>query len=893
MTEIALALFASIHINQGMAALKDLPSKVETLRRSLPPGEVPKPIPAAIVENYMTDGYFQEIETGLYIFKPPAEVAGAKTPDPTHMVVFDVNLGLIYYAGAQVEKGPVFRVTFSDQVAAKAVELPPSQGFGYGAYYPEQRLQQFPKPPSIPTFAQNPAPVPTGPSSSAIVPFGGGGPVGPVGGGGGPGNGSGNGLTKERACQILGLNPTLPLTASLVNTAFKRAHPDHGASDADFDQKFAAYKFLKNTFKKLEETTIVRPAPVNLPNNSPFRVANTVVGQQMQNPLFLATLSQELTDTPPRGPEDFETIVEKACDKFDAVSGAPPVPDATRSDLTAAFQAIPLSYTADPQRSSDIADQLVDTFATQIPATAPPTQDYTDDRLRALLDVDTDILDMRTNEAIAVMEEAYRRLGTVIAERKRTIQMKRGGLRRLPDGTSAACLPFAPSGHDINAVTTALLDARDRVSNPMNRGFSAQAIFETQDGGWNKELEDYMRSFIKARVIREWPLWQKPMTNQPATSNCQENDVVNSYAGVTDFTTLQLAPALRRNSRRTRRAPRRSQRKSRKQRGGAKQKRRVQRGGANFFTITIDTIPKSERSYQLVLTTKGLAMNPADVKNPNPSSTSNSLTDLFMRVILKENTSASAGTSVASRFRPLDASDVGTYDKLMNMYDTMMQIQEGPSLGAYRAFSLLSALEPSAKSNRAYTYVCKDKMAGRKATNEVQYATLESLYLDLQDSEKPDRDALARAELKAEVDKFVADATYTGTSPTTFSDLTISNVLTQDQLSTFCGAQGVAVSPTNVVILRKGHQKLRALYDAHIDWVRDFVMKHFMIIRPSDKQLVLNPTLAFPKTAKGDITTIQKQLEILAEKVRTRIAKYYRDVETVYASALQGLTSPY
>jgi hypothetical protein len=66
-----------------------------------------------------------------------------------------------------------------------------------------------------------------------------------------------------------------------------------------------------------------------------------------------------------------------------------------------------------------------------------------------------------------------------------------------------------------------------------------------------------------------------------------------------------------------------------------------------------------------------------------------------------------------------------------------------------------------------------------------------------------------------------------------------------------------------------------------------------MIIRPSDKQLVLNPTLAFPKTAKGDITTIQKQLEILAEKVRMRIAKYYRDVETVYASALQGLTSPY
>ena len=125
--------------------------------------------------------------------------------------------------------------------------------------------------------------------------------------------------------------------------------------------------------------------------------------------------------------------------------------------------------------------------------------------------------------------------------------------------------------------------------------------------------------------------------------------------------------------------------------------------------------------------------NPADIGSTNPTSTTRSLTQVFMDTILKENTSASAGTSAASRFRPLDASDVGTFDKLMNMYDAIIQIQEGPSLGAYRAFSLLSALEPSAKSNRAYTYVCKDKMVGRKANNEVQYATLESLYLDLQE----------------------------------------------------------------------------------------------------------------------------------------------------------------
>jgi hypothetical protein len=287
-------------------------------------------------------------------------------------------------------------------------------------------------------------------------------------------------------------------------------------------------------------------------------------------------------------------------------------------------------------------------------------------------------------------------------------------------------------------------------------------------------------------------------------------------------------------------------------------------------------------------------MNPADVKNPNPSSTSSSLTDLFMRVILKENTGSSAGTSVAGRFRPLDATDVGTYDKLTSMYDALMTIQEGPSLAAYRAFSLLSNLETGSRSPRAYTYVCKDKMAGRKASDEVQYATLESLFLDIQDTEKPDYELKGKTALQAVLQNFVANARYTRPSPTaqTFSDLMIPKIMTPEQTRDLCAAQGVTGSVANVEVLKKAHRDLRKLYDAHIDWVRTFVTKNFMIIRASDKQLVINPRLAFPSN-NGKITTIQKELENIIELVRAKIANYYTNVETVYARALLSMGPPY
>jgi hypothetical protein len=298
----------------------------------------------------------------------------------------------------------------------------------------------------------------------------------------------------------------------------------------------------------------------------------------------------------------------------------------------------------------------------------------------------------------------------------------------------------------------------------------------------------------------------------------------------------------------------------------------------------------------LVLTTKGVAMNPADIQNPTPTSTSNSLTNLFMNVILKENGGASAGSSTASRFRPLDAGDVTTYDKLTSMYDALMQIQEGPSLAAYRAFSLLSAVDTGTRGSRGYTYVCKDKMVGRKASNEVQYATLESLYLDIQETEKPDREAASKTDLTTVVNSLITNARYTttpGSTPQTLSDVTIPKLLTDDQITTLCGAQGVVVTPANVIALKKAHQSLRMLYDQHIDWVRTFVTKNFMVIRSSDKQLVLNPRLAFPINSKGKITTIQKQLESLTELVRAKIANYYIKVETVYATTLQSVTSPY
>ena len=644
-----------------------------------------------------------------------------------------------------------------------------------------------------------------------------------------------------------------------------------------------AYKFLKEEFNTLEK----QPSgaqPSIIPIQPGAALNDPVILGILQHPLVSAKLSQKLAENPPRDNASLQQVIQDAFTEINNL-GVGVIQQAQIDTIKTAFGALPLDYSD----TSLLSDALVDTFTTQPTAEAPPMPD---DTIRNALVQDVDPAQKRIKEQIAaaILQNALDndRVGKVIAERKREIQMKATGIRKLPNGTPATCLPLKPTGHDINAVTTTLLDLKDK-SGVHGSAIPIASVFTTSTGAWNDALENYMRTFVKAKVISEWAFWQKLSRAQPATRDCVPDDL----AGIVDWRALERGPAQRRS---TRRAPRRSQRKSRKQRGGAKQKRRVQRGGANFHTITIDTIPKSERSYQLVLTTKGVAMNPADVRNPNPSSTSKSLTDLFMNVILKENTSTSAGSSVASRFRPLGASDVGTYDKLTSIYETIMNVQEGPSLAAYRAFSLLSNLETGGRTPRAYTYVCKDQMVGRRASNEVQYATLESLYLDIQETEKPNHEQPGRTNLQSALGEFVTKAYYTavpGSTPQTFGDLTISSVLTADQTRDLCGVQGVTGTAANVDVLRKAHAELRKLYDIHINWVRTFVMTHFMIVRGTDKQLVINPKLAFP-SKNGKITTIQKELERLIDaEVRTKIAIYYLNVERVYADAVRRLTSPY
>lgn len=870
LTEVVLALFASIYINQGMAALKDLPNKVESLQRNAPDGQS-IPMPSAILENYKSEGFFQEIEPNLYIFKPRPEVAGAKTPNPPHMVVFDVAKGLIYYAGSSDNKGPVFRFTFSEKPVARGVGSQIQPFSGQSAYNPGYGFA-FPRPPQGPSIPVGVAPQympPTAGSGQLLITN----PSVPSGGPSGPA-GPGGAMTIETAYKILGFNFNEPLTQALVEKAHKATisgHPNHGGSGEDMKLKKDAWKFLKVAFNKLENVPS-KETPMNLPlDPASDLVSNPTVVAQIENPLFQATLSQELANEPPKNATELKQRIQDTLTSLGGVS------QADIDQVKNAFAQLPLDY----RNPSAITEALVDTFASQVADTAV-LQPFNEDTLIPLIHADSpDEEQLKLIKASTMMNYALdnNRVGELIAARKRNILMKRfGKIKTLPNGAPATCLPLKPSGHDINSVTTALLDIKDTRG---VQGGDLSDVFETTDGDWNTELEKYMRSVVKAKVIVEWPHWEKANPNFAATRTCN----------LTDLTAIDLG-ALPRRSARTRRG----RRVQRRRRSTRRVQRRPQRGGdiqtpSDYYILTIDTFPKSERSYQVVLTTQGVAMNPADIRNPNPTSTSKSLTDLFMKVILAE--SVSAGSTVASKFRPLDASDVGTYGKLMNIYETVMNVQEGPSLGAYRAFSLLSAVESGLKSSRAYTYVCKDKMAGRRAGNEVQYSTLESLYLDVQETEKPDREQKGKDKLREVVNE-LTNTRYTsapGSTPTTLNDISIPSLIT-DPMQPLCDAQGVVLHSANVAALKKGHQTLRRLYDSHLSAVYSFIMKEFITIRASDKMILLNQKLAFPTNGEK-ITTIQKKLEDLVEKARSMISSYYIKVEKEYTATLAGLTAPY
>jgi hypothetical protein len=325
-----------------------------------------------------------------------------------------------------------------------------------------------------------------------------------------------------------------------------------------------------------------------------------------------------------------------------------------------------------------------------------------------------------------------------------------------------------------------------------------------------------------------------------------------------------------------------------------------QRGGAtSFFTLRIETVPRSARSYTVILSSEGGYLHPAEFSTPGTPMQTKNFTDLFLNTIL----SGSAGQTAqaATLFRPLSIEKDTTFGNLMNMYNSIMTVPQGPSLAAYRAYSLLSLRDPAVDRKIGYTYICQDPLKNKVAGNEVQFATLESLYLDIPDTERSVFEGEATSELSTVLSKFQADASYkvqrAGSSPVTFIDLQIPDVV-PTTFATFCNKdKGVITSPiksdkpTRIDILKQGHVALRKEYDQHIRWVNNFVKTRLMIIRAADKKIVLHSSLAFPKDSRGNFVTIQKKLEERVQEARKQIAEHYKRVETIYRSTILSMAS--